>query len=95
MQKTRYVRIQSFFPNVSRALASFARKGAALLHALTGPGVGPAPVLHPSDASANPQTAPVHAFHIGMWFDSTAEAVAAGALPLKHRSTAITPPASR
>ena len=42
------------------------------------PGVGPAPVVHPSDADMNPQTAPVHTFHLGMWFDSTAEAVAAG-----------------
>ena len=42
------------------------------------PGVGPAPVVHPSDASTNPQTAPVHMFHVGMWFDSTAEAIAAG-----------------
>jgi hypothetical protein len=42
------------------------------------PGPGAAPVVHPADASANPQTAPVHMFHLGMWFDSTAEAVAAG-----------------
>ncbi len=42
------------------------------------PGVGPAPVVHPADANANPQTAPVHMFHLGMWFDSTTEAVAAG-----------------
>jgi hypothetical protein len=42
------------------------------------PGVGSAPLVHPADASANPQTAPVHLFHLGMWFDSTAEAVAAG-----------------
>jgi hypothetical protein len=42
------------------------------------PGVGPAPVVHPADASTNPQTPPVHLFHLGMWFDSTAEATAAG-----------------
>src|SRR6266446_3421404 len=42
------------------------------------PGVAPAPVVHPADASTNPATAPVHLFHLGMWFDSTAEASAAG-----------------
>jgi len=42
------------------------------------PGTGPAPVVHPSDASVNPATPPVHLFHVGMWFDSTAEAMAAG-----------------
>lgn len=45
---------------------------------IVAPGPGPAPVEHPSDASTNPQTAPVHTFHLGMWFDSTAEAAAAG-----------------
>jgi hypothetical protein len=45
---------------------------------IVAPGVGPAPVVHPADASTNPQTAPVHTFHVGMWFDSTAEAAAAG-----------------
>lgn len=42
------------------------------------PGVAPAPALHPADANVNPQTAPVHMFHLGLWFDSTAEAAAAG-----------------
>ena len=46
------------------------------------PGAVPAPVEHPDgafpDAAANPQTAPVHMFHLGMWFDSTADAGAAG-----------------
>lgn len=45
---------------------------------IVAPGPGPAPVVHPADASTNPQTAPVHTFHLGMWFDSTAEAAAAG-----------------
>lgn len=45
---------------------------------IVAPGSGPAPVVHPVDASTNPQTAPVHTFHLGMWFDSTAEAAAAG-----------------
>ncbi len=42
------------------------------------PGTGAAPVIHPADASTNPATAPVHLFHVGMWFDSTTEAAAAG-----------------
>jgi hypothetical protein len=41
-------------------------------------GVAPAPVIHPADAATNPATPPVHLFHLGMWFDSTAEASAAG-----------------
>jgi len=45
------------------------------------PGPGSAPVVHPGDASTNPQTAPVHMFHLGMWFDSTDEAAAAGCAP--------------
>jgi len=51
------------------------------VHAV-GPGVGAAPVVHPDgmfpDANINPQTAPIHMFHLGIWFDSTAAAVAAG-----------------
>jgi hypothetical protein len=46
------------------------------------PGQGSAPVVHGSgtfpDANTNPATPPVHLFHVGMWFDSTAEADAAG-----------------
>lgn len=45
------------------------------------PGVQPAPVVHHSpieDASQNPVTAPVHQYHLGLWFNSTADAVAAG-----------------
>lgn len=45
---------------------------------IVAPGVGPAPVVHPADATSNPQTAPIHTFHVGLWFDSTAEAQAAG-----------------
>lgn len=41
------------------------------------PNVGAAPSEHPADAVTNPQTAPVHTLHLGMWFDSTAEAQAA------------------
>ena len=52
------------------------------------PGVAPAPVRHDSpiaDASANPATAPVHQFHVGLWFNSPQDATAAGC------GTAVTP----
>ena len=45
------------------------------------PGTAPAPVRHSSpiaDASSNPATAPVHQYHLGLWFDSPADATAAG-----------------
>ena len=45
------------------------------------PGVGPAPVVFTSpisDASSNPQTAPVHSYHLGLWFDSPDDAAANG-----------------
>lgn len=45
---------------------------------IVAPGAGAAPVVHPADANVNPPTAPVHTFHLGMWFDTTADAVAAG-----------------
>jgi hypothetical protein len=45
---------------------------------IVAPGTGAAPVVHNTDAAANPQTAPVHTFHVGLWFDSPAEALAAG-----------------
>jgi hypothetical protein len=44
-------------------------------------GSGPAPVVHNepiADAATNPAFAPVHEYHIGVWFNSTADAVAAG-----------------
>jgi hypothetical protein len=45
-------------------------------------GSGPAPVVHNSppfpDASSNPVTAPVHTFHLGLWFNSPVDAAAAG-----------------
>jgi hypothetical protein len=44
-------------------------------------GSGAAPVLHTGafpDASVNPIFAPVHMFHLGIWFDSFADAMAAG-----------------
>src|SRR4051812_5633516 len=46
------------------------------------PHVAPAPVLHSAapfpDASSNPQFAPVHMFHLGLWFNAAADATAAG-----------------
>jgi hypothetical protein len=49
---------------------------------IVAPGVAPAPVVHNDgpfpDASANPATAPVHTFHLGLWFNSPADAEAAG-----------------
>lgn len=45
------------------------------------PGVAKAPVLHKSpiaDASSNPATAPVHMFHVGLWFNSPKDAAKAG-----------------
>jgi hypothetical protein len=48
---------------------------------IVAPGVQPAPVVHNNafpDASSNPQTAPVHTFHLGLWFNDPADAVKAG-----------------
>jgi hypothetical protein len=49
---------------------------------IVGQGSAPAPVVHDDgpnpDASSNPATAPVHTFHLGLWFNSPADAVKAG-----------------
>ena len=48
---------------------------------IVAPGSGPAPVVHNGpfpDASLNPATAPVHTFHLGLWFGSPEAAGAAG-----------------
>ncbi len=49
---------------------------------IVAPGVLPAPQIHTDppfpDALANPTTDPVHTFHVGLWFNSTADAAAAG-----------------
>jgi len=46
------------------------------------PNTAPAPVTHDElpfpDASSNPATAPVHMYHVGLWFDSPTAAEAAG-----------------
>src|SRR5207247_9168953 len=48
---------------------------------IVAPGVAPAPVVHDQqpfpDADENPATAPVHTFHLGLWFNSPADAEAA------------------
>ena len=45
---------------------------------IVAPGVGPAPVVHNTDAATNPATAPVHTYHVGIWFNSPADAALAG-----------------
>jgi hypothetical protein len=46
------------------------------------PPPAPAPVVHEDDpfpdADENPQTNPVHTFHLGLWFNDPADAAAAG-----------------
>jgi len=46
------------------------------------PGDQPAPVVHDQppfpDASSNPATEPIHTYHLGLWFNSPQDAVAAG-----------------
>ena len=51
---------------------------------IVAPDVAPAPVVHTSpiaDAPSNPQTAPVHTYHIGIWFNSPEDARKAGCPP--------------
>src|SRR5690242_13538893 len=45
---------------------------------IVAPGSAPAPVVHDADASTNPATAPVHTYHLGLWFNSPDDAAAAG-----------------
>jgi hypothetical protein len=49
---------------------------------IVAPGVAPAPVVFDQppfpDVDFNPQTGPVHTYHLGLWFNSPADAVAAG-----------------
>jgi hypothetical protein len=49
---------------------------------IVAPGSTAAPVVHNQspfpDASLNPATAPVHTFHLGLWFNASADAVKAG-----------------
>ncbi|MEA2303599.1 MAG: hypothetical protein QOH43_879 [Solirubrobacteraceae bacterium] len=45
---------------------------------IVAPGSAPAPKVHDADATTNPATPPVHTFHLGLWFNSPADAAAAG-----------------
>ena len=45
---------------------------------IVAPGVAPAPKVFPDDATTNPQTAPVQIYHLGIWFNSPADAKKAG-----------------
>lgn len=48
---------------------------------IVAPGVAPAPQVHSgrfTDALENPATAPVHTYHVGIWFNSPEDAVKAG-----------------
>jgi hypothetical protein len=45
---------------------------------IVAPGSEPAPVVLPGDASSNPASAPVQLYHLGLWFDSPADANKAG-----------------
>ena len=48
---------------------------------IVAPGSVPAPIVHNNafpDAAKNPVTAPVHTFHLGLWFNSPQDAVKAG-----------------
>jgi hypothetical protein len=45
---------------------------------IVAPGVAPAPQTEPTDASSNPATGPIQTYHLGLWFNSPADAVAAG-----------------
>ena len=48
---------------------------------IVAPNVAPAPQVHAepiADAKENPATAPVHTFHLGLWFDSPVDAAYAG-----------------
>jgi hypothetical protein len=52
------------------------------------PGVAPAPNVFPTDATQNPDFAPVQMYHLGAWFNSPADAFAAGC---QATPTATTP----
>lgn len=48
---------------------------------IVAPGAAPAPLVHDepfADAEENPATAPVHTYHLGIWFNSPEDAAAAG-----------------
>jgi hypothetical protein len=45
---------------------------------IVAPGIASAPKTLPDDATTNPKTAPVQLYHLGLWFDSPADANTAG-----------------
>ncbi len=45
---------------------------------IVAPGKAVAPVIFPTDTNTNPTTAPIHTHHLGLWFDSPADATKAG-----------------
>jgi hypothetical protein len=45
---------------------------------IVAPGVAPAPKIFPDNATANPATAPVELYHMGVWFADPKQAAAAG-----------------
>ncbi|WP_144259436.1 hypothetical protein [Methylocystis sp. ATCC 49242] len=45
---------------------------------IVAPGAAPAPVVHAGDAATNPVMAPLHTFHVGIWFNSPTDAARAG-----------------
>ncbi len=52
------------------------------------PGPAPAPVVFPTDAAQNPAFNPIQMYHLGVWFNSPADAFAAGC---QATPTAVTP----
>jgi hypothetical protein len=45
---------------------------------MVAPGVAPAPQTQPTAAASNPATPPIQMYHLGLWFNSPTDAVAAG-----------------
>ncbi len=48
---------------------------------IVAPGIAPSPVVFHNtfpDASQNPQTGPIHTYHLGLWFNSPSDAQKAG-----------------
>ena len=45
---------------------------------IVAPGIAPAPEVLSDDATSNPATGPVQLYHLGLWFDSPADAAKAG-----------------
>ena len=54
--------------------------GAALVVGLAAP-VWAEGKTHPADQTKNPKFNPIHTYHLGIWFDSVAAAVANGCPP--------------